>query len=191
MSRVAALQLGAVAARQLRLLGIGRGAIAHRHRRGQLHRIFRGVYLVGHPVPPSGAIAVAAVLACGRTALISHASAAALWGFAPEPQDAVHVLMLGGHLRGRAGLRVHRTTTLLTVDIAHVRGLPATAVIRTLFDLAASDYQGLERAVSDAHAGRLVTARALQQAIEHRPGQPGAPALCRLVSLTRALFCNG
>lgn len=78
---IAEHQLGLITAAQLHRAGIGRGSIEWRLANGTLHRVFRGVYLVGHGVPVAGALELAAVLACGERTVASHRSAAALWEF--------------------------------------------------------------------------------------------------------------
>lgn len=72
-------QYGVISARQLHALGFGEGAIKRRLRAGRLHRVHRGVYLVGHGVAADGALEMAALLACGEGSMLSHRSAARLW----------------------------------------------------------------------------------------------------------------
>ena len=81
-------------ARQLATAGLGRGAIASRRALASLHPIFRGVYLVGHDDPAPGALELAAVLACGVRAFVSHRSAAALWGLATAAPRVVEVTVI-------------------------------------------------------------------------------------------------
>jgi hypothetical protein len=71
--------------------GMGPGAFDGRVQRGYLHRQHRGVYRVDHCAPLEFDREMAAVLACGTRALISHASAAYLWALAPRPPGDVHV----------------------------------------------------------------------------------------------------
>src|SRR5438270_9693669 len=109
---VASRQLGLITIAQLSLAGLSRGEIASRLRRRILHRLHRGVYLVGHTVPLPGAGELAAVLACGETAAVSHRSAAALWRLAAPPEDKVTVTVEGRNCKSRAGIRVHRVERL-------------------------------------------------------------------------------
>lgn len=180
-AHVAACQLGAISMAQLLGLGIGRGAIAHRVQHGQLHRLFRGIYLLGHPVPPPGAREVGALLLCGPHATLSHRSAAALLGFAPPDPDAVHVTVTTDGPRTRPGLHVHRTTSLPSRDRRRHHGFNLTSAARTLVDLAADRDPGLERAVAEAQVQRLVSQRELQLAVDRAAGRPGTPALAALV----------
>lgn len=69
---VAGRQLALITVPQLQLAGIGRGGVRRRGQNGTLHRMYRGVYLVGHPTPVPGAVELGAVLACGDGAFISH-----------------------------------------------------------------------------------------------------------------------
>jgi predicted transcriptional regulator of viral defense system len=78
IAALAAQQYGVVSIAQLRRLGIGRGAATRRIAAGRIHRIHRGVYAVGHRVIPPEGKWMAAVLAVGRAAVLSHRSAAAL-----------------------------------------------------------------------------------------------------------------
>src|SRR3954454_13756456 len=92
ISELAARQHGGVAREQLVALGLGIGAIEHRISRGLLHPVHRGVYAVGHRLRTREATWMAAVLAAGTGAVLSHRSAAALWGMrdaAPAIHDVI------------------------------------------------------------------------------------------------------
>ncbi len=84
LAELAARQHGVVARAQLVALGFNRQAIAYRLKVGRLHLLHRGVYAVGHRPPSPLATAMAAVLACGPEAALSHRSAAALWRILPR-----------------------------------------------------------------------------------------------------------
>src|SRR4051794_26459016 len=153
-----AAQRGCVTRGQLRAVGLGDGAIAHRVAVGRLHRLFRGVYLVGHPVPPPLAWETAALLATGPTAVISHLSAAALWGITERP-DEVHVTVSGRRCRRQQNLRPHNGT-LDRREIRRREGLPVTSPERTLRDLSSFlDRPTLERITNEAEGSRLVRPR--------------------------------
>src|SRR5688572_26177520 len=79
MAALAASQYGVVTWQQLAALGMPRGRVDWRLAAGRLHRLHPGVYAVGHRAPRRKARWLAAVLACGDGAVLSHRSAAALW----------------------------------------------------------------------------------------------------------------
>jgi very-short-patch-repair endonuclease len=179
---LAARQLGLATAVQLQAIGIGRAGIAGRLKRGALHRMFRGVYLVGHPVPPEGARELAGVLACRGRARVSHRSAGGWWGFLRKSNASLEVLVTDGDFRSRDGLQVHRTSRLDERDRLVCRGIPITSPARTLIDIAADagDVE-LERAVAEARAQRLLKRGELEAALQ-RAGR------CRGVSRMRAFL---
>jgi very-short-patch-repair endonuclease len=112
-SRVAARQHGAVTRAQLEAAGLGSKAITIRVRKGQLHRVHRSVYTLGHRAPNLHARWMAAVLACGDGAVLSHSSAAALWGLLRPIDGPVHVSVpTAAGLMSRRGIRVHRCPSL-------------------------------------------------------------------------------
>jgi very-short-patch-repair endonuclease len=189
---VAERQLGLITAAQLHRAGVGRGSIEWRLANGTLHRVFRGVYLVGHGVPVAGAVELAAILAVGAGSLVSHRSAAALWGLAERPFGEVEVTVVRRDCRSRDGLRVHRVEMLDTADRAHRRGIPVTSPARAIVDFAATaNSDGLEHAVTESYANGLTDERRILAAIERVPnhagvallrailGQPGGPQRTR------------
>lgn len=175
---IAGRQLGVVTSWQLQALGRNRAAIARRVRGGALHRIHRGVFLVGHAVEVPGARKLAGVLACGEGALVSHRSAAVLWGLTVGPGAEVEVSVVARNCRPRPGLRVHRLSRLDVRDCAAKDGIPVTSPARTLVDLAASaPPEELERAVAEARARRLVTERQVADALDRAGNRAGVAAL--------------
>jgi very-short-patch-repair endonuclease len=120
---------------------------------------------------------MAAVLACGPDAVLSHSSAAALWGFGAERRGQIDVSALPISHRERPGIEVHRRS-LLERDRTEHKGIPVTSVIRTLVDRAAVlDRIGIEREVSEADKLRLVTPPVLRQALGDYRGQRGVGRL--------------
>ena len=137
IARLASAQHGVVTRRQVLALGYGSGAIELRLRSGRLHRIHRGVYLVGHTAEPPRAREMAAVLACAPRAIISHRSAAALWMLVPSAPHLVEVTVLGSWKPRRPGIVAHSTGSLSRRDVRRLDRIPVTSPARTVLDLAA------------------------------------------------------
>jgi predicted transcriptional regulator of viral defense system len=137
LAELAERQWGVVSLEQLRASGFGDGAIKSRARSGRLHRLHRGVYAVGHRSLRREGRFVAAVLACGPGAVLSHRSASWHWGLLGTDQAAVDVTARRGR-RGGPGVRLHRARSLDARDTTTHRGIPITTVARTLLDLAAT-----------------------------------------------------
>ncbi len=159
---------------QLLAAGISGHTIDHRATNGHLHRAHRGVYFVGHTALAPHAAERAALLACGEGALISHWSAAYLWGLMENPPSEIHVATPGRHCRSRNGIRLHRVKALDPRDVRVKDGIPLTAPARALIDLAAeTGYDVLERMLAGARVKKLVSDRELKRALEragHRAG---------------------
>jgi very-short-patch-repair endonuclease len=121
---------------------------------------------------------LAAVLACGRTAVVSHRSAAALLGLANQPTGDVQVTVVGRKCRSREGIRVHRVEQLDPLDHGFLHGIPSTSPARTMIDFAAvaSGYE-IECAIAEAYARELLTEDELYAAIDRAPNRPGIAAL--------------
>lgn len=166
LARIAADQHGVVTTAQLRCVGFDKSAIDRRVKAGRLLRVHRGVYAVGHLPPSPHARAMAAVLACGPNALLSHRSAGALYGLIRHdgPVDITSPTN-----RSHAGITLHRSQT--TERTIHY-GIPTTTPARTLIDLAdVLDPTRLTRAVNEARLRTLLTDTALIEAIEAAPGR--------------------
>jgi predicted transcriptional regulator of viral defense system len=101
-------QHGVVTRTQLLALGLQPGAIAHRLRSGRLHPIQRGVYAVGRPELSRHGRWLAAVSSCGRAAILSHRSAAALYGLADPPAAPIEVTVPPDTIRTRPGVLAYR-----------------------------------------------------------------------------------
>lgn len=129
-------QHGVVSIRQLRGVGISDDGVWGRVRSGRLHRLHRGVYAVGHRAVPREGRWMAAVLACGNGAVLSHMSAAALWGLLRPVDGSVHVLTPARSGRARrVGIRLHRSTTLTSGSTTERFHIPVTTPARTIEDL--------------------------------------------------------
>jgi very-short-patch-repair endonuclease len=175
---MAARQHGIVTTAQLLNAGVGRRSIARRVARGWLVPLYRGVYQVG-PVAARYGAEMAAVLACGDGALLSHHSAAAIWGILPAHKGDVHVTVSGQARRSRPGVRVHRS---LSLNAADRNGLPLTTPARTLKDLARHlPSKDLDRATEQAHILGLVIPDGAPE-----PGFTRSEAERRLKALVKA-----
>jgi hypothetical protein len=109
VAKIGGLQRGRVSRRQLLQAGVGPNAITHLLAKGQLHREHPGVYAVWHGAPIPLARETAALLACRDGAVLSHRSAAMLWGLTREA-DEVDVTVAGGQRKAK-GVNVHRTAS--------------------------------------------------------------------------------
>jgi hypothetical protein len=184
LARLAGRQHGVVATRQLSALGLARGGVAARARAGRLHRVHRGVYAVGHTVLTVNGRRMAAVLAAGPGAVLSHASAAALWDIRPTSATRIDISVrsAGGRAK-RPGLRIHRTPTLQTAEITAHQGIRVTSPARTFLDLASSlPRRALERALDEAEIRELYDRRALEAVALAHAGEHGARALAEALA---------
>jgi very-short-patch-repair endonuclease len=177
-------QHGIVARRQLLALGLGEDAIDHRLGSRRLIRLERGVYALGHAELRREAGALAVVLAAGDGAVLSHRSAAGLWGVRPWSGSFTEVTAPGrGGVRRRPGRLVHRSAELMPGETTVERGVPTTTVARTLLDLAAVvPAHHLRRAVERAEQAELFDLAAVRQALDDHPGRPGRRALTALLA---------
>jgi very-short-patch-repair endonuclease len=179
--RIAALakrQHGVVAARQLVALGLAQQTITEWVAAGRLHRVHRGVYAVGHPLLGANGRRMAAVLACGPGAALSHAAAAALWDLRRSDATTIDVSVPGraGRMK-RAGLRIHRPRTLGPNEVTTRHGIPTTTPARTILDLAALKHTRLERLLDQAEILELTDYPALDAIARAHPGHRGATKL--------------
>jgi AbiEi antitoxin C-terminal domain/Protein of unknown function (DUF559) len=179
---LAGRQHGVVARRQLLALGYSARGIEHRLARGRLHVVMRGVYTVGWPALTRERRWTAAVLACGEEAMLSHRSAAAMWGLATESPGRIDVTVRRHTELRRSGLRVHRRPALRREDVARREGIPVTTPCRTLIDLATElGLTAVERAVNEADKRDLVDPETLRLYLDGNPGEPGVRILRRLL----------
>jgi very-short-patch-repair endonuclease len=124
---------------QLLHVGVSRHAIDRRLRSGRLVAKHAGVYFIGAALPVEFTDETAALLACGPTAMLSHHSAAVLWGLRPGIARPIHVLVPTGHFGAQPhGVVVHRSAILEPRDIRIHNGLPVTSPARVMLDIAAT-----------------------------------------------------
>jgi very-short-patch-repair endonuclease len=141
-------------------------------RNGHLHRLHRGIYAVGHPNVPLEGRFLAAVKACGPTAVLSHFSAAALWDLIPWDGDRLpQVTVQTTSTRTHRYIKVHRTRTLIETTRRH--GIPVTTPERTLIDLSSMlPYKPLRRALREALADKRTTLTQLLRATDRSSTRP-------------------
>jgi very-short-patch-repair endonuclease len=152
LAELARRQHGVVSRAQMLELGLGKSAIAEWVAKGRLHPLHRGVYAVGHLNLTRNGHFMAAVLACGDAAALSHFSAAVLWGML-KGDGRIHVTAPGD--RRRPGLVLHRAR-LADGEVRKRAGIAVTAPARTLIDLAdVAPRRTLERAIDEAEYLRL------------------------------------
>jgi len=179
----AARQWGVVALGELRACGLSERAIRVRVQRGSLHPIHRGVYAVGHPGLTRAGRFLAAVKACGPAAALSHVAAAVMWGYLEWDEVVPEVTVRGGSTRTHRGVRVHRTAALEAHEVVVFDGVPVTAPLRTLLDLAAVvDERTLRGAVRRAQGLGRVTVRQIAELLRRCGRRRGVRRLARIVA---------
>jgi very-short-patch-repair endonuclease len=182
IARIAGRQDNVISREQLLRAGLGRGAIAHRVRTGRWQRRHNNVYLLGTAPPSLMARARAAAFACGAGAVVSHRSAAEMFGLLPELGGAIHVTVAGRSVAPREGVRRHRITAFAPGEITKLRRIPVTSVARTIADLAATEpAREVEAAFQEALYRKIVTERPLAALIEREPRRKGAPVIRALL----------
>jgi very-short-patch-repair endonuclease len=183
VAALAAHQHGVVSTAQLLEIGLTRRMIQHRVARGWLHRIHHGVYAVGHTRVSREGRWMAATLACGPGAVLSHRSAAAHHGIRKTNVTWAEVTSPGRAGHSRDGIRVHSGDTLTAEDVCILGAIPCTTVERTIFDLSAVlNRDALEYALHRAQSGPTpFDFGALSELLERLPGRPGTPRLRSLL----------
>jgi predicted transcriptional regulator of viral defense system len=185
LADLAEVQFGVVTYRQMRKLGLSNGHIHRASKASRLRRVHRGVYAVGHKRLSRHGRCLAAVLACGESAVLSHRSAAWLWGLLPTcPSEPEVTAPGGGHRRPR--IRVHRVKTLADRDCGTLEGIPVTTAPRTLIDLAeVASSRELSRAVDRAKRLGRLDLHSLDRVLARRNRTIGAKRLRQVLALYR------
>lgn len=172
--QVAALaegQSGVIKTAQLLAAGVTRSGITRRVAHGWLHRKYRGVYAYGRPDLSLEGELLAAVLAIGDGAVVSHIPAAVLWGVWKGQMPRTIDITVPRAVRSRDNIVVHTTADLPTTDRTIRGGVPITTPARTVADLARVVYSdhAYRRAVHEAIVQRLVTQAQLEAQLARRP----------------------
>jgi very-short-patch-repair endonuclease len=183
VARRAADAWGVLSLDELAACGLSRDAVMKRVRNGRLHPLHRGVYAVGHVNLPLEGRFLAAVKACGHGAVLSHRSAAALWGFLDWDDRYPEVTVFGASRNVHHGIRIHRTTALDPHDTTHHKGIPLTSPARTLLDLATIlDHRPLRRAVREAQSRQRVNLRQIAEVLGRHHRRRGSARLARIIA---------
>jgi very-short-patch-repair endonuclease len=165
-------------------LGLTESAVRKRVAAGRLYRVHYGTYSVGQPVRTREGEFMAAVLACGPGAILSHRSAGELWGIL-EPEDAEDgpIRVFAPNRRGRApaGIAAHRDGSLASGDRTVLHGIPCATVPRLLLDFAAeATLEELRSAVAQAEVRKSLRHPLARAVIRRNRGRRGV-ARFRLV----------
>jgi very-short-patch-repair endonuclease len=172
IAELAEQQHGVVSRSQLCRIGLSEDAINRRLRLGRLHRLHRGVYAVGHGVTSQKGRWMAGVLASGHESVLSHRSAAALWGIRSSAGEVVHVTL---QHKSRTSRPIRRHVALLPDDEVTVHeGIPVTTVPRTVLDLAsASSVDDVEVLIRQVEFLRLYDQLSFPDLIKRYPRRRG------------------
>lgn len=179
---IAERQQGNITREQLLEIGLGDGGIAWRVKIGRLFRVYRGVYSVGRrPITPVE-WASAAVLACGRGAVLSHSSAMALWGYWRQWDRPYEVTVVGD--RRTKGIVVHRSTTLRRRDVTTHLGIRVTRPAQTALDMSPRlKDRALKRIVNNMLGSLWATEDQFAETLARHPQAPGAKRIAKLIGL--------
>jgi very-short-patch-repair endonuclease len=173
LAEAARRQWGIVTREQLIGAGLRDRGIAEWVAAERIRRLHRGVYAYGHDRLRREGYWLAAVLACGPGAVLSHRSAAALWEIRASGGGVIDVTVpsRAGRIR-RAGVRVHRSGRLTADEVTEGDGIPVTTLARTLLDLTDQlDLHGVRRAVTEAEYRHLYDHTSLIAVVEMNPGR--------------------
>jgi very-short-patch-repair endonuclease len=185
IARLAGRQHGRLARGQLIVLGLSDDVIDYRLARSRLHVVYRGVYALGHEAPTREGNWMAAVLAGGEGAVLSHRDAASLWGIRPSSRPRIDVTTPRSR-RPRPGIQFHRSS-LLPDEVTTKDGIPVTTVPRTLFDLAAIlRPRQLERALNEAEIRHLWDELSLLDLLRRYPRRAGSSAVRAILEARNA-----
>jgi very-short-patch-repair endonuclease len=145
---------------------------------GALHRVHTGVYAVGYLRQTYERRLMAAVLACGPDAVVSHRSAAALWRLCDDRRTSIDVMAPNRRGRVPRGIYAHKDGSLSPADRSSVHGIPCTTVARTLLDLAAVvPVWELRKTISEAEVLRILEQATVRALIKRSRGRRGVARL--------------
>jgi len=172
-------QHGVVTRAQLLELGLTSAAIRHRRAKGRLYEIHRGVYVVGRNELDRHGELMAAALACGPRAQLSHRSAAELWRLRAPGKGPVDVSVPDDVIRHRPGISIHQRTHLRR---RYIHRIPVGDPVSVLIDLATClPDDEVEDAVNEADRLDLIRTHRLRPALDQEPKRPGVGRLKRIL----------
>ena len=179
LGALARRQWGVVTRDQLAAAGLGDSGVRDWVRDGRLLRLHRSIYAYGHDRLRIEGRWLAAVLACGPGAALSHRSAALLWEIRQNSSGLVDVTVPSQNGRSeRVGIRIHRSARLAADEVTAQRGIPVTTLARTLLDLADVLHpQALRRAITEAEYRGRFDLTSLIAVVESNPGRRGAKVM--------------
>jgi very-short-patch-repair endonuclease/predicted transcriptional regulator of viral defense system len=170
LAALAAEQYGVVARSQLLAAGVSASTVKRWTAARRLLPLHRGVYAVGHDCLTRDGHWLAAVLAAGPGAVLSHREAAAVHGLRPSDRPTVDVSVAAR--RRVVGVQVHRVERLDAADVAVVAGIPTTALARTLVDLAdVVPPRALCKAFEEAERSHRLDVRAVEAVLRRTRGR--------------------
>jgi very-short-patch-repair endonuclease len=181
LAELAGRQHGVVSRKQLTALGFTRDAVRRRVERKRLQRLYPGVYAVGHTGLTPDSRRLAAVMACGPGALLSHRAAGVAQHLLPASSHFEITLRHGR--KSRPGIVIHRSRLIHPDDRSSVRGIPVTSVARTLVDLAdVLSEERLAKAVHEAEVQRVFDLGAVEAVAARLAGRKGRHKLSRVLA---------
>jgi len=184
VAELAKRQHGVVSARQLAELGISKDVISRETAKARFHQVHHGVYAVGHTALSRQGHCIAAVLSCGDEALLSHRSAAWLWGLTQWWPSILEVTAASPR-EARQAIRVHSAAALLPEDRSASQYIPVTAIPRTLLDFAAIDPRFLGGAIENAERLGLLDLIAIDALLKRSRGFRGVARLRTALEIYR------
>jgi predicted transcriptional regulator of viral defense system len=185
VAAVAEAQHGIVTLPQLRAVGFSESGVRYRVDAGKLRRLHRGVYAIPGLPLTAKSHGLAAVVACGHGAVLSHTSAAALWGIRASAATLVDVTVPSRAGRRREGIRVHRGGRLIVNEIDEVAGIPCTAVARTVVDCAAYlSESATEYLIHQAQIKRLLRRSEVEAVLQRNRSRAGTAVVRRILGLS-------
>jgi very-short-patch-repair endonuclease len=181
VAAIADAQHGVISRNQMRRLGFKDGVISHAATTGRLHRVFHGAYALGHSRIGERGRLLAATLACGTGAVVSHRSAGSLLGLLDEGPVVIDVIAPPSRGRGIDGIYLHRVRPPRLEETGTMHGIPCTSPSRTLVDLAGAVGEWTLRSAFERAATRrgMLDIAAIERSID--PRRRGMKVLLRLI----------